>query len=98
MMSKNVENSNMKENEGEPLMKFNVEPSFSREQFSLNLEIPDSDLLTIKEMLIFLSENIDEALKPYNAAMRIVFEEGKYAQIILNFCEGQIPDTVIIEV
>ena len=45
-----------------------------------------------------LSENLDEALKPYNAAMRIVFEEGKYAQIILNFCEGQLPDTVIIEV
>ena len=45
-----------------------------------------------------LSDNLDEALKPYNAAMRVVFEEGKYAQIILNFCEGQIPDNVVIEV
>jgi hypothetical protein len=45
-----------------------------------------------------LSENIDEALKPYNAAMRIVFEEGKYVQIILNFCDGHIPDSVVIEV
>ncbi len=45
-----------------------------------------------------LSDNLDEALKPYNAAMRVVFEEGKYAQIILNFCEGHIPDSVVIEV
>jgi hypothetical protein len=45
-----------------------------------------------------LSDNINEALKPYYAAMRVVFEEGKYAQIILNFCEGHIPDAVIIEV
>jgi hypothetical protein len=45
-----------------------------------------------------LSDNLDEALKPYNAAMRVVFEEGKYAQIILNFSEGQIPDNVVIEV
>ena len=45
-----------------------------------------------------LSENINEALKPYNAAMRLVFEEGKYVQIILNFCEGHVPDSVVIEV
>ncbi len=45
-----------------------------------------------------LSDNLDEALKPYNAAMRVVFEEGKYAQIILNFCEGPFPDSVVIEV
>jgi len=45
-----------------------------------------------------LSSNLNEALKPYNAAMRVVFEEGKYAQIILNFCEGYIPDNVVIEV
>ena len=45
-----------------------------------------------------LSDNLDDALKPYNAAMRVVFEEGKYAQIILNFCEGDIPDSVVIEV
>ncbi len=45
-----------------------------------------------------LSDNLDEALKPYNAAMRVVFEEGKYAQIILNFCEGHLPDSVVIEV
>jgi len=45
-----------------------------------------------------LSNNINEALKPYYAAMRIVFEEGKYAQIIINFCEGYIPDSVVIEV
>jgi hypothetical protein len=45
-----------------------------------------------------LSDNLNEALKPYFAAMRIVFEEGKYAQIIINFCEGYIPDSVVIEV
>ena len=45
-----------------------------------------------------LSDNLNEALKPYYAAMRVVFEEGKYAQIILNFCEGHIPDSVVIEV
>ena len=45
-----------------------------------------------------VSDNLDEALKPYNAAMRVVFEEGKYAQIILNFCEGHLPDSVVIEV
>jgi len=45
-----------------------------------------------------LSDNLNEALKPYYAAMRVVFEEGKYAQIILNFCEGHIPNTVVIEV
>ena len=45
-----------------------------------------------------LSTNLNDALKPYYAAMRVVFEEGKYAQIIINFCEGHIPDAVIIEV
>jgi len=45
-----------------------------------------------------LSDNLNEALKPYYAAMRIVFEEGKYAQIILNFGDGHVPDSVIIEV
>ncbi len=53
---------------------------------------------TNHEQLPLLSDNLDEALKPYNAAMRVVFEEGKYAQIILNFCEGHIPDSVVIEV
>lgn len=53
---------------------------------------------TNHEKLPSLSDNLDEALKPYNAAMRVVFEEGKYAQIILNFCEGHIPDSVVIEV
>lgn len=53
---------------------------------------------TNHEQLPPLSDNLDEALKPYNAAMRVVFEEGKYAQIILNFCEGYIPDSVVIEV
>lgn len=53
---------------------------------------------TNHEQLPPLSDNLDEALKPYNAAMRVVFEEGKYAQIILNFCEGHIPDSVVIEV
>ena len=53
---------------------------------------------TNNEQLPPLSDNLDEALKPYNAAMRVVFEEGKYAQIILNFCEGYIPDSVVIEV
>jgi hypothetical protein len=50
------------------------------------------------DQLPALSDNLNEALKPYNGAMRVVFEEGKYAQIILNFCEGHIPDSVIIEV
>jgi hypothetical protein len=45
-----------------------------------------------------LSDNLNEALKPYYAAMRVVFEEGKYVQIILNFCDGHVPDSVIIEV
>ena len=27
-----------------------------------------------------ISEKLEEALKPYNGAMRVVFEEGKYAQ------------------
>jgi hypothetical protein len=53
---------------------------------------------TNHEQLPPLSDNLDEALKPYNAAMRVVFEEGKYAQIILNFCEGHLPDSVVIEV
>jgi len=50
------------------------------------------------DQLPALSNNLDEALKPYNGAMRVVFEEGKYAQIILNFCEGHLPDSVVIEV
>jgi hypothetical protein len=45
-----------------------------------------------------VSENLETALKKYNAAMRIVFEEGKYAQILINFCDGQVPNQVIIEV
>jgi hypothetical protein len=45
-----------------------------------------------------LSDNLDDALKPYNAAIRVVFEEGKYVQIILYFGEDHVPDTVIIEV
>jgi hypothetical protein len=45
-----------------------------------------------------LNDNLYDALKPYYAAMRVVFEEGKYAQIILNFCDGHIPDSVVIEV
>ena len=53
---------------------------------------------TNHEQLPPLSDNLDEALKPYYAAMRVVFEEGKYAQIILNFCEGHLPDSVVIEV
>jgi hypothetical protein len=45
-----------------------------------------------------LSKNLNDALKPYCAAMRTVFEEGKYAQIILEFCDGYVPDSVVIEV
>ena len=45
-----------------------------------------------------LSDNLNEALKPYFAAMRVVFEKEKYAQIILNFCEDRVPDAVVIEV
>ena len=32
-----------------------------------------------------LSDNIKDALQPYNAAMKVVFEEGKYAQILICF-------------
>ena len=45
-----------------------------------------------------LSDNIKEALQPYNAAMKVVFEEGKYVQILICFYKEQIPDSVIIEV
>ena len=45
-----------------------------------------------------INDNLNEALKPYYAAMRVVFEEEKYAQIILNFCEDRVPDAVVIEV
>ncbi len=45
-----------------------------------------------------ISNNLNNALKTFNAAMRIVFEEGKYAQILINFCDGHVPDQVIIEV
>jgi hypothetical protein len=45
-----------------------------------------------------LSDNINDALQPYNGAMKIVFEEGKYVQILICFYEEQVPTTVIIEV
>ncbi len=45
-----------------------------------------------------LSDNIKDALQPYNAAMKVIFEEGKYAQILICFCEDQIPASVMIEV
>jgi len=45
-----------------------------------------------------VSDSLETALKNYNAAMRIVFEEGKYAQILINFCDGNVPDQVIVEV
>jgi len=50
------------------------------------------------EKLPPLSDKLNQALKPYNAAYRVVFEEGKYVQIIINFCEGHVPETVVIEV
>jgi hypothetical protein len=45
-----------------------------------------------------MSDKLQNALEIYNAAMRIVFEEGKYAQILINFCDGHVPDQVIVEV
>jgi hypothetical protein len=45
-----------------------------------------------------LSEKLDEALSALNAAMRIVFEKGKYVQILVYFCQGHVPKTVIVEV
>ena len=45
-----------------------------------------------------LSENLKKALKSFNAAIRIVFEEEKYVQLLICFCEGRIPDAVVIEV
>jgi hypothetical protein len=53
---------------------------------------------TSKIQLPPISKNLEEALKSYHAAMRIVFEEGKYAQILINFWDDHIPDQVIIEV
>jgi hypothetical protein len=45
-----------------------------------------------------ISKNLNDALKTFNAAIRIVFEEGKYAQVLINFCDGHIPDQVVVEV
>jgi len=76
----------------------------TKESISISLNTQSSGCLlcfivsTDLKQLPPLSDNLNDALKPYFAAMRVVFEEGKYAQIILNFCEGYVPDTVIIEV
>ena len=53
---------------------------------------------TNKNQLPPISDNLNDALKKFNAAMRIVFEEGKYAQILINFCDGHIPNQVVVEV
>jgi len=53
---------------------------------------------TNKNQLPPISDNLNDALKKFNAAMRIVFEEGKYAQILINFCDGHIPNQVVIEI
>ena len=45
-----------------------------------------------------LSKNLKDALIPYNAAIKVVFEEGKYAQLLICFYQGHIPDSVVIEV
>ena len=45
-----------------------------------------------------LSDKLNEALKSYKAAMRVVFEEGKYAQVLISFCHKKVPDSVVIEV
>ena len=45
-----------------------------------------------------ISDNLNDALKTFNAAMRIVFEEGKYAQILINFHDGHIPNQAVVEV
>ena len=45
-----------------------------------------------------MSDKLQEVLRTFNASMRIVFEAGMYAQILIYFCRDHIPDNVIIEV
>ena len=45
-----------------------------------------------------LSDNLVDALKLYNGAMRVVFEKAMYLQILICFCREKIPASVIIEV
>jgi len=53
---------------------------------------------TDNDQLPPLSKNLDDVLKTYNSAMRVVFEKGKYLQILISFCQEHVPETVIIEV
>lgn len=53
---------------------------------------------TDEKQLPPLSENLKDTLRDYNAAIKVVFEEGKYAQLLICFCNEHIPDSVIIEV
>ncbi len=45
-----------------------------------------------------MSDQLEEVLRSYKAAMRIVFEEEKYLQILIHFCMDRVPDSVVIEV
>lgn len=45
-----------------------------------------------------IAENLEDVLKSYNGTMRVIFEEEKYAQILICFCEDHVPDSVVIEV
>ncbi len=53
---------------------------------------------TDQKQLPPLSGNLKNALSPYNAAIKVVFEEGKYVQLLICFWKGHIPDSVVIEV
>jgi len=45
-----------------------------------------------------VSDKLNEALRTFNASMRIVFEKGMYVQILIYFCRNHVPENVIIEV
>lgn len=76
----------------------------SKDPIDISLKVQkDSCLLcfiisTEEQQLPPISEKLNQALLPFNAAMRIVFEKGMYAQILIHFCQGQVPEKVTIEV
>ena len=53
---------------------------------------------TDEKKLPHISDQMEEVLRSYKAAMRVVFEEEKYLQILIHFCMDRVPDSVVIEV
>jgi len=45
-----------------------------------------------------VSDKLKDVLRTYNATMRIVFESGMYAQVLIYFCRDHVPQNVVIEV